>query len=250
MHSAKLRVAFTAASFTLFVGSTHAADVTSVLGRMRQALEPGTDMRANVVFNITNAQGETVEWSGRLYRQGGRDARMRLVFESPLDLRGTDVTVWRSADGEPRTRIYLPALRRVREISADVRGESFLGTDFNFEDLGFEQLDHQQHAVKGEDKVDGRPCWVLESVPDDPWWYGRIVRCVDQGDYLPRRAEYFDRAGSLIKRRTFDRVENVQSHPTPVQITMTTVPARTWTRITLHDVTYDSGIPDTVFEEK
>jgi len=30
-----------------------------------------------------------------------------------------------------------------------MRGESLLGTDFNFEDLGFEQLDYEQHALRG-----------------------------------------------------------------------------------------------------
>lgn len=123
------------------------ADVNDVLARMRRAMEPGKDMRATVVLTITNERGETVTWTGHLYRRGGASPSIRIVFDDPIDLRGTEVSITRASDGTASTRIYLPALRRVRQIDADVRGESFLGTDFNYEDLGFGDLEYQQHRL-------------------------------------------------------------------------------------------------------
>jgi hypothetical protein len=225
-----------------------AADVVDVLARVRKATEPGRDMRAKFTFDITNAKGEVVQWAGMYYRRSGLDARMRLVFDSPLDLRGTEVSISRGADGIAHTRIYLPGIRRVRDIQADMRGESFLGTDFNYEDIGLQQLEFQQHALVGDGEVEGQDCLRVESVPDRGWWYGKVVRCVSKKNFLPLRTEYYDRSGELWKVRSLGEVKTIDSFPTATQITMQTVPVRTSTRITLTDVVYNEGLPDGIFE--
>jgi hypothetical protein len=243
------RIAVVVAALVLVPAATRAMDVTEVLMRAQQATTPDASMRAKFEFVITNAKGDNVHWAGQLYRRGGSDPRVRLVFDAPLDLRGTEVAVAGSPGGGSRTRVYLPALRRVRELSADMRGESFLGTDFNYEDLGFLQLEFEQHALRsnGAAAADG-DCYKLESVPASGWWYGRIVRCIDKKTYLPRRTEYYDRAGILWKLRTFDEIKKIGLYPTATEITMTTVPTATSTRIRLSDIAYDSRLPDSVFE--
>ena len=227
-----------------------AIDVTELLARARQALEPGTDMRAGFDFTIANARGESVHWTGVYYRRSVPDSRIRLLFDSPLDLRGTDVVVRRATDGISRTRIYLPGLRREREIDADMRGESFLGTDFNYEDLGLQHLDFQQHTLVGEEELDGRACYRLESVPDRGWWYGKIVRSIDTKTFLPRRTEYYDRSGVLWKVRTFNDVKTVNGFPTATRIAMQTVPTGTSTTITLSDIQYNTKLADVLFEQR
>jgi hypothetical protein len=224
-----------------------AADVTDVLDRMRRAAEPGRDMTARVELIMTNAHGERVRWDGEFYRISGASPSRRIVIDSPVDLRGVSVTVRRLAAGADRIRVYLPFVRRVREIDADRRGEPFLGTDFNYEDLGMEELEFEQHALRGEDEFDGRPCYRVESIPARSWWYGRIVRCIDKKDWLPRRTEYYDPAGLLYKVRTLGNVRSVAGHPTPLEITMEVVPAHTSTRLVLRDVEYDVGLRDDLF---
>jgi hypothetical protein len=154
----------------------------------------------------------------------------------------------RSSDGVTHTSIYLPAIRRVRDLQGDMRGESFLGTDFNYEDLGFESVAFQQHALRGEGHAHGRDCYLVESIPDHGWWYGKILRCIDTETYLPLHTEYHDRSGVLWKVRTLDVVEMISSYPTPTQMTMRTVPTGTSTRITLRGVAYDTGLPASVLE--
>jgi hypothetical protein len=184
-----------------------------------------------------------------MYRRAGLDPRIRIVLEHPLDLRGTDVTVVRASDGGSRARVYLPAIRRVREISGDMRGESFLGTDFDYEDLGFQQIDFQQHALLDDAELDGRDCYRVESRPERGWWVGRIVRWIDKHDFLPRRTEYYDRQDVLWKVRTFENVRTIESHPTWTRLVMKTVPTGTATSISLRDVEYDTGLSSSLFEE-
>jgi outer membrane lipoprotein-sorting protein len=241
-----IAVAFTALALNAHLAG--AADVNTVLEKMSRALAPGKDMRANVTLTMTNVRGEDVQWTGRLYRRAGTDPRIRIVLDHPLDLRGTDVTVIPASDGSTRVRIYLPGIRRVREITGDMRGESFLGTDFAFEDLGFQQLDFQQHALLGDDELDNRDCYKVESRPSRGSWYGRIVRWIDKRDYLPRRTEYYDRNDVLWKVRTFGNVRTIASHPTWTLLTMETVPTHTSTRLALTDIAYDTALAAALFE--
>ncbi len=79
-------------------------------------------------------------------------------------------------------------------------------------------------------------------------WYGRVIRCLDKQDFLPRRTEHFAPNGMLYKIRTIDCVESIAGHPTPVEITMEVVPERTSSRIVLRNVEYATGLPDEVFD--
>jgi hypothetical protein len=223
-------------------------DVTRVINRVQGATAPGKDMRATIEFEIVNAKGERVHWGGSYYRRGAPDARMRLVLDSPVDLRGTEVVLSPGPDRIAHQRLYVPALRRVRDLQADMRGESFLGTDFNYEDLGVQQLDFQQQTLSEGKDPEGRQCVFLDSVPQSGWWYGRIKHCIDPKTYLPMRTEYYDRAGVLWKIRTLQGIKTIKSYPTATVITMQTVPAGTLTRITLSDIEYDTGLADVLFE--
>src|SRR5262249_41063978 len=65
----------------------------------------------------------------------------------------------------------------------------------------------------------------------------------DREDYVPRRTEYFNTAGDLLKIRTFDQVHTIGGHPTPLVLRMETVPAGASSTITLSGVTY-RGMPE------
>jgi hypothetical protein len=222
----------------LIASSTHAADAEKLLDRMWAALVPRAHLHGRFTLEIDNGQGWRGKWGGRIERVGGSEPSIRLDVDNPPDIRGIQVTVQRSRDDLDEIRVFLPSVRRVRTIYGSMRGESFLGTDFNYEDLGFEQLDARAHRIVGEDEVDGRPCDRVETIPVDNWWYSRIVRCIDREDYVPRRTEYFDEAGELLKIRTFDQVQTIDGHPTPLRLRMETVPAGTSSTITLSGVTY------------
>jgi hypothetical protein len=56
-------------------------------------------------------------------------------------------------------------MKRERRIAAQDRSASFVGTDFNYEDM--EELDHGKYDVKllPEETVGGQPCFVIEARP-------------------------------------------------------------------------------------
>jgi len=234
-------------ALALLASSASAADVNEVLAGMRKALYPAPTMRAESEVRLLNRLGEEVRWTGHYARSGGQPKRLRLDFESPPDLRGVTLVVEQRARDLDLFEITLPSIRRTRVIVRNLRGESFLGTDFNYEDLGFERLDYQEHRLEGEETMEGRTCWKIASIPSDTWWYGRIVRWIDQQSSLPVRTDYFDPAGLLFKRRTLGRIETVDGHPTPHEITMETLPAHTKTVLELKNVEYGADLGPSTF---
>ncbi len=150
---------------------------------------------------------------------------MKLV--DPFDVAGAQFVVERSLDPHEGDQVYsyLPTERRVRRLSAKERSDSFMGTEYTFDDLqGFSGrvMDydwrylgrkvllhvsasrHEQQRYFGpmshipDDRWQLRPCYVVELVPkwkDHP--YGRRVHFID--------AETFNTATSLI----FDREDRL-----------------------------------------
>lgn len=223
------------------------ADANKLIERMREALEPGNDMRASFDLEITNP-GESVHWVGTFYRRSGPDARTRMMFDAPTDLRGTQVSISRDRDGLTHTRMYLPLVRRIRDLQAHMRGESFLGTDFTYEDLGLEPLNLDHPTIAGDCQVEGRAGERVESGPVGRSWYGKVIRCIDQQTFLPLRTEYFDQSAILWKVRTFSGIKTIGGHPVATEIRMETVPAHSSTQLRFTDVIYDSRLPDSVFD--
>lgn len=235
---AALRTTFAVLVATLGAAAdAHAADVETLLERMRAALMPPAVMTAGFTFEIEDDAGDTARWTGRLRRDGvARAIEMR--FESPRDLAGVLFTAKQVPGSLDEASIYLPSVRRTRTIKQNFRGVPFLGSDFNYEDLGLEQLQFASHRLAGSGEVDGRPCRRVESQPSGSWWYGRIVRCIDDQDFLPRRTEYFDVAGVAYKIRTLDDVRVVDGQATARRIRMEVVPDQSESTITLADVAY------------
>jgi hypothetical protein len=56
-------------------------------------------------------------------------------------------------------------MKRERRIASQDRDASFVGTDFNYEDM--EEFDHTRYQVtlQGEERVDGEACYVIEALP-------------------------------------------------------------------------------------
>jgi outer membrane lipoprotein-sorting protein len=243
------RAAIVALNLALvFVAPVFASrDISDLLRKMGDALVPGTNLHADVDLTMTSEKGEKVSWEGEIYRRGGDAAVRRFVFEEPRDIRGVELVLTRSEGDLDRMKMYLPVLRRVRDIRTELQGEPFLGTDFNFEDLGFDETDFRKHAIAGKGEFEGRSCVNVKSTPNEPFGYGSIVRCIDEKDFLPRRTEYYDRAGKLWKLRTLERIEKIDGKAVPTRIVMKDVQTGTSSTLELANVRLDAELAESAF---
>ncbi len=96
-------------------------------------------------------------------------------------------------------------MKKVRRISGASKNEYFMGTDYTYDDMGDRNVDEDTHTLLGEEQVDGRECWKVESIPVDPEdMYTRKVLWIDKISYLTLKGEYYDKDGLIKKYHALD----------------------------------------------
>ncbi len=166
------------------------------------------DSIAHATFTLTHRDGaarvrQTQGWT-RL-RGNGRD-NMRLVrFTAPADIKGTATLMLENSGADDDLWVYLPALGKVRRLSASNKKEGFVGTDFSYGDIIGHRPEEWKHTLLKEEAVDGQPCYVIESVPVSEAvrqnsGYSKRINWVRKDNYVAVRGELFDLNATLAKR--------------------------------------------------
>jgi len=143
--------------------------------------------------------------------------------------RGTGVLVTRYTDParSAALSIWLPALRKARNINEPSHEDVWFGTNLTYGELVLRQPGDETHEYLGEGvlegclstmvfqpweknryteslpgeqcEVRGKPVWLLKSTTKFVnWWYDYHITEIDQGTYWPYRTVYF-KDGSRIK---------------------------------------------------
>ncbi len=241
-------VAMVTSVLVVAVFATHAsaAELTGreVIARMRQARALGGDDAMKMLrVTLVDRDGDAIDRTLVAYqRQCDGVLRNLVVFLGPEDVAGSALLSWARADGSADMWLYLPELGRVRQLNAAARSESFLGTDLTYEDLSGSHLDVRTHRLLGEEEMDGRPTYKVESVPNGDSPYRRVLTWIDREAFLPVRIKYFDHAGAHLKTGTFRDVRMVKGIPTIFSFEMHNVQTGHRTRVSLLEADYHGGL--------
>lgn len=191
-------------------------DVAAVAECLRANLP--TSLRVQEVgFDTTMRDGSKRSISGRLYAQReadpGRDElRMSLRIEAPDAYAGAAYLLRESADRPSEGMyVYLPAVRRVRQVSGSFADGPLLNTDFSYREfrLLFGSLGGAQLHLAEPETLDGYHALVLEVTPPDDATtrYTRIRLWLDPKSCLPLRGDFHE--GKTLRKR-FEARPNAQ----------------------------------------
>ncbi|WP_028585264.1 outer membrane lipoprotein-sorting protein [Desulfogranum mediterraneum] len=161
------------------------------------------DCTADTVMILRNREGQENrrQLRSRVLEQEDDGDKSLTLFDSPGDVRGTILLTFSHKRGDDDQWLFLPALKRVKRISAANKSGAFMGSEFAFEDLGSRELEKYGHRYLGSESLDGRECFVLEQIPLDSKnsGYSRIISWLDTTTYRLIREEYFDQKQRLLK---------------------------------------------------
>jgi outer membrane lipoprotein-sorting protein len=149
--------------------------------------------------------------------------------------------------------IYSPSTDRIIQISGHMLRQSVMGSDLSYEDMMDDAalLERYQAEVTGEEEIRGRPCWILELTAIVPEVnYYRQVLSIDRERYVPLKADYYSKSGKLLKRISFDKVEQIQGRWYPkTMLYKDMLKEGNGTLMNIVSLELDVNIPATVFNK-
>lgn len=228
-----------------------------IIAKSREAFyEAGEDMTARVRMSLIGKDGRARERELTLLRKDYANGEQRyyLYFHRPSDVRGTAFMVRAYPERDDDRWIYVPAINLVRRIAAQDARSSFVGSDFNYEDVSGRDVSADEHQWLREDTLGGRRAHVIESRPVRTAEYERKVSWIDRATSLPLREEYYDVQGALYRVYRSDEIQEVAAAgaavPTAVRRTMENVKTGHRTEVVFSEVAYNVGIEDDLFTER
>jgi hypothetical protein len=213
----------------------------------------GEDSLSNQVMELVPAHGQkrvrelTISSSDR-----GNVRKTLIRFTSPADIQGTGFLAIEDHKGETEQFLYLPALKRTRRIVADQKARSFVNSDFTYEDMQRQPVEESAHSIVGEEDLNGVQCWILESrpKPEAESQYSMRKSWVAKEMHLALRVDFFSGSTDPIKRYTVLQLENIQEIWTETKLSMEDLGSGHKTILENKKITYDTGIPDSVFTQQ
>ncbi len=93
-----------------------------------------------------------------------------------------------------------------------------MGSEFSNANMTAPGLEDFSYAIVGEEELDGKACYKIESIPvdtklEDQYGYSKSLSWIDKNSYLVYRIEYFDFDGELFKtisNREFKKLDELK----------------------------------------
>jgi hypothetical protein len=239
------------------------------LARRVQDRDTGRDSRTTMRMKLFDRHGRARERALTMLALRGRGNpgvpatapdgdRLLIRFTYPTDIRGTGFLVWEHPAGEDERFLYLPSLGRVRRIAGSETQESFVGSDFTYEDIGGRELDEYTYTI-----LDGnfswtppqggppRPAWRMESRRKDASAeFPRVVSTIIKDSFVVAGADIYNRRDEKQKVYTVRRLEQIEGIWTAMDAEMTNAIEKSRTELTIEKADYNVGLAESDFSRR
>ena len=200
-------------------------------------------------LTVVNKEGKIRKKGWKSFREGyAGDAKNLIRFIAPPEVKGVGFLSIAHPGGQKSDQwLYLPSMKRERRIASQDRDASFVGTDFNFEDM--EEFDHSKYqvAMQGEESIDGQPCYVIAAIPlaeGVKSVYAKKILFLRQDIlYLLREDLYLQGEKEPGKRMILSDLQNIDGHWVARTMEMNDLKKGRKTTVTLKEIAFDRPQP-------
>jgi outer membrane lipoprotein-sorting protein len=233
-----------------------------LLDRTRQLAQTSrkwTDRVQKLKLRIVDRRGGERRRELMIYFKKYPEDRNRTIifFESPPEVKGVGFLQWADPHAKDEQWLYLPELKRVRQISAGAKHESFVGTDFSYDDLAivseitdWTEADASTGLLRSE-AIEGQNCQVIGFTPAaKDLGYGKILAWLRADDLVILQYEMYDKSGQLEKSLRLSDIRSIGAIPTAFHMEMKNVQSGSHTDVDFEEVKYDVGLDDGTFAQR
>ncbi len=235
-------------SFILLIGWVFALTGDELYQKMDDRKTP-SDSKVDLIMSLKNKKGKTRSSSLRSITKDDGEKQI-IWFLSPADDKGVAFLKIEHDDKDDEMRIWLPAFKKVRRISAKKRSDSFMGSDMSYEDMSSRQLDEYTFNITGQEIYDSTSCYILESVPSDHirTEYSQHITWVDTSLFLPLKEKSYDKSGELLKEKYFF-YSHINGYDVLSEVKVRDVQKDHSTYLKFENIELDTGVEDKLFHE-
>ena len=187
-----MKIAVSLIAFLLCAPSAFADSGADVLGKVDTAMNNFTDGEFESKLLIREPNGTAREIDFTTY-QKVPDKRL-VRFSAPGDLKGMGVLV----ENKDVMYVFLPGFQKVRRVGTHVKAQTFMGSDFSFEDMSLLRYSPTYDAKLVKEDANS---WELELAvkPGQEVEYPRVHMWVEKKSQQPTKIDFMDGSGKVLK---------------------------------------------------
>jgi hypothetical protein len=222
-------------------------------------INPGSDQRSKLTFHFKEKDGSerkmVMQRFWKNYRgENGVDSKVMIFQEYPPESKGSGFMGWfyRSGPKKSESWLYIPVLRKVIQLPESNNDEAFQGSDLRPGDMAVRNVEEDSHTYLGEETIDGKGYYVVESVPKakDPFYkYGKVVKWISKDLFLKDRVDYYDESGKLFKKQTiaWSKIKDAWIWS---KVDTQNVQTGVETHLDVSEIRIDTGLQDSHYSER
>ncbi len=253
-----LTSAYLALLAALASGSLPPAIMAEQIARAVQDRDTGRDSKAGLRMKLFDRRDRVRDRAMTLLtlrRTAGDRSLIRFTY--PNDIRGTAFLVWEHPGEDDERFLFLPSLGRVRRIAGSEAQESFVGSDFSYEDIGGREFDDYTYALLDDHAAwaapDGssRPAYRLESRRKDASVeFPRVASLVLKDSFVVVQADIYNRRNEKQKTYAVSALQQIQGIWTVMASAMRNDLDKTRTELVVESIAYNTGLTEAAFTRR
>jgi len=257
-----MRLLLTSACLALLAalpsGAVRPAITAEQIARAVQDRDTGRDSTAGLRMKLFDRRGRVRDRAMTvltLRRTAGDRTLIR--FSYPNDIRGTAFLVWEHPREDDERFLFLPSLGRVRRIAGSEAQESFVGSDFSYEDIGGREFDDYTYALLDENASwaapggASRPAYRLESRrKDSSVEFPRVASLILKDSFVVVQADIYNRRNEKQKTYVVSGLQQIQGIWTVMASAMSNDLDKTRTELVVESIAYNSGLTEAAFTRR
>lgn len=181
----------------------------------------------------------------------GKKQQILIRLEKPTDIRGVGLLC--VIEGSSKDQwLYLPSSKKSRRIISSKRKDSFLGSEFSYEDFSLTTYNKFSNKIVKMDKIKGKKTYLIESkAPKGVGPYSKILTWVSDKDFKIMQSQYFDTQGKKLKIMTFKGYKKIGKKSWRAQeINVRNVQNKRGTTLLLSELKLNQGLNDSEFSKR
>ena len=229
------------------LASVPAAQLRPVGNEAQQIVDEGqrrattTSERYEGLLQSFNADGKTSEKRWIFDRIGSHGESKTIIrFTGPAEVAGVALLIVNHPQRASDQWMWTPSLQRDRRIALQDRSTRFFGTDFSFEDLEERVAGQYDHALLGEESLNGVATWRIQATPKRTRssQYSKQTLWIKKDDYVTVRIDSYVN-DNAVRRLLSSKISTVQGIATAHELEMTDLARGSRTRLALDKVQYN-----------